>query len=171
MASTLEMIFSITSSESSWSSKKPRFVSRAAPFLPPPPFTASLRTARDLKSIETACCRPVRGLLEKGPCFCWVFTVTNKPQLAQYDQHHGFANGAGTLLGGELAGEGNGNRKAKSSPGFLRTGSWLAKLGKPRYAAVIKELKSEEAIPSHLPCQGRGPGHARRWAAQDVAKG
>lgn len=41
-----------------------------------------------LKSIETACCQPLRGLFEKGPCFCWVFTVTNKTQLAQYDRQH-----------------------------------------------------------------------------------
>lgn len=60
------------------------------PLLPPPRFTASLCTARDLKSIETACRRPLRGLVEKGPCFCWVFTVTNKTQLVQYDQRHWF---------------------------------------------------------------------------------
>lgn len=65
-------------------------VSHAAPLLPPPRFTASLCTARDLESIETACRRPLRGLVEKGPCICWVFTVTNKTQLAQYHRQHWF---------------------------------------------------------------------------------
>lgn len=65
-------------------------VSCAAPLLPPPHFTASLCTARDLKSIETAWHRLLRGLVEKGPCFCWVFTVTNKTQLVQYDRQHWF---------------------------------------------------------------------------------
>lgn len=35
------------------------------------------------------------GWLEKGPCFCWVLTVTNKPQLAQPHQRLWFSDGMG----------------------------------------------------------------------------
>lgn len=80
-------------------------VSSAALLLLPPRFTASLCTARDLKSIEAACDRLLRGLVEKGPCFCWVFTVTNKTQLVQYDRQHWFYNRAGRCLVGSWQGE------------------------------------------------------------------
>lgn len=61
------------------------------------------RTARDPTSLEPMWCWCG---VEQGPCFRWVFTVTNKAQLAQPLHQHWFSNGMGWRLVGSWHGAG-----------------------------------------------------------------
>lgn len=68
-----------------------------------PPASFVHRTARDPTSLEPMWCWCG---VEQGPCFRWVFTVTNKAQLAQPLHQHWFSNGMGWRLVGSWHGAG-----------------------------------------------------------------